>query len=159
MTSNAGNMGQAINRADRPYVRAAERPATNFNPLPKGTTMQGSRINGRPGPNLRITRQELDAKIKAAAAQEAKRAARREVKRRKPEIKAAARHQVQGQLQKSANAEHLRRLMAARSAPHRETIGEMQERFNRTTDPLQKSVLGERLTYERLRRMIAVRGR
>jgi len=157
MRTNAGNMGRAINRAAGPYVRAAEMPATNFNPLPKGTNMQGSRINGRPGPNLRITRQELDAKIKAAAVREAKRAARREVKRRKPEIKAAV---ARGQLQKSAaNAEHLRRLMAARSAPHRETIGEMQERFNRTTDPLQKSVLGERLTYERLRRMIAVRGR
>jgi len=156
MRTNAGNMGQAINRADGPYVRAAERPATNFNPLPKGTTMQGSRINGRPGPNLRISRADLDAKIRQTAQREAKRAARRAVERHRREIRAAA---VQGQLQKSANAEHLRRLMAARSAPHRETIGEMQERFNRTTDPLQKSVLGERLTYERLRRMIAVRGR
>jgi len=153
MKSNEGNMGQAINRADRPYVRAAQ---DTQHRLPKELQMQGSRVNGRPGPNLRITRQELDAKIKQTAQREAKRAARRAVARHKPEIKAAA---ARGQLQKSAaNAEHLRRLMAARSAPQADTIATLARRFEAATDPLEKSVLGERLTYERLRRMIARRG-
>jgi len=153
MASNAGNMGQAINRADRPYVRAAQ---DTQHRLPKELQMQGSRINGRPGPNLRISRADLDAKIKQAAQREAKRAARRAVERHKAEIKAVA---ARGQLQKSANAEHLRRLMAARSAPQADTISVLARRFEATTDPLEKSVLGERLTYERLRRMIARRGR
>jgi len=117
--------------------------------------MQGSRINGRPGPNLRITRADLDAKIKAVAVREAKRAARREVKRHKPEIRAAA---ARGQLQKSASAAMLQRLMAQRAAPQADTIATLARRFEATTDPLEKSVLGERLTYERLRRMIARRG-
>jgi len=117
--------------------------------------MQGSRINGRPGPNLRISRADLDAKIKAVAVREAKRAARREVKRHKPEIRAAA---ARGQLQKSASAAMLQRLMAQRAAPQADTIATLARRFEATTDPLEKSVLGERLTYERLRRMIARRG-
>jgi len=149
-------MGQAINRADRPYVRAAQ---DTQHRLPKELQMQGSRINGRPGPNLRISRADLDAKIKQVAQREAKRAARREVKRRKPKIEAAARQQVQGQLQKSANAAMLQRLMAQRAAPQADTIATLARRFEATTDPLEKSVLGERLTYERLRRMIARRGR
>jgi len=153
MASNAENMGRAINRADGPYVRAAEDAQHR---LPKELQMQGSRINGRPGPNLRITRADLDAKIKAVAVREAKRAARREVKRHKPEIKAAAATEA---LQKSANAEHLRRLMAARSAPQADAISVLARRFAATTDPVEKSALGERLTYERLRRMIARRGR
>jgi hypothetical protein len=50
-----------------------------------------------------------------------------------------------------STAEDLQRLMALRAAPYRDSILEMQERFNKTTDPVEKSALGQQLTYERLR--------
>lgn len=152
MKSNRDNIGRAINAATGRAVRAAQDTKAQ---LPKEIEMQGSRSKGRPGPNLRIGREELNNKIRDAAKREAKRV----VQGRKKQIKKAAAKQA-GRLQKSASdAALLQHFMAQRSRPQASALDTVARRFAAAKDPLEKAVLGEQLTYERLRRLIAVRGR
>jgi len=94
-----------------------------------------------------ISKEELGQRVGKSIAAELLRQRKKEQAKRAKRLK-------QGRLEKSGGATELARRMAAQAAAsrQRQTIAELQARYEAERDPLMKSAIGQQITYERLRK-------
>jgi hypothetical protein len=100
------------------------------------------------GPRLTVTKTELAEMVGDSVALATVDALKKQLrKQRARQAKSAP-----AKLQKSSSADLARHMAAqAQATRQRQVIAEVARRFERETDPAEKSQLSQRLTYERLR--------